>query len=77
MILSNINNLFGSNSIAVWLGERNFEFFCMYYLQDTFVAKPDNKNRNLEMFMEIWQEVQQMFIEDKWDKELFILPRIS
>ncbi len=78
MILSNINNLFGPNSIAVWLGERNFEFFCMYYLQDTFVAKPDNKNRNLaDVHLEIWQEVQQMFIDDEWDKELFILPRGS
>ena len=78
MILNNSTNLFGHNSIAVWLGERNFEFYCLYYLQDAFVAKPDNKNRELApVHLEIWQELQQMFIEDKWDKEEFILPRGS
>src|SRR5699024_4135435 len=78
MILNNINNLFGPNSIAVWLGERNFEFYCLYFLQDTFIPKPGNKNRELApVHLEIWQELQQMFIEDKWDKEEFILPRGS
>lgn len=76
MILNNSTNLFGKNSLAVWLGERNFEFFCLYFLQDTFVPKPDNKNRELApVHLEIWQELQDMFIEDKWDKEEFILPR--
>lgn len=76
MILNNNNNLFGKNSIAVWLGERNFEFFCLYFLQDTFVPKSNNTNRNLApVHLEIWQELQEMTIEDKWDKEEFILPR--
>lgn len=70
------NNLFGRNGLAVSLGEKNFEFFCIYFLQDTFIPKEDNTARNLaEVHLEVWEELQQMFIEDKWDKEEFILPR--
>jgi hypothetical protein len=70
------NNLFGRNGLAVSLGEKNFEFFCIYFLQDTFIPKEDNTARNLApVHLEIWEELQQMFIEDKWDKEEFILSR--
>lgn len=78
LILKHKENLFGKNSLAVLLGERNFEFFCAYFLQNTFIPKEDNIARNLApVHLEIWNELQQMFIEDKWDREEFILPRGS
>jgi predicted phage terminase large subunit-like protein len=76
MIISHSNNLFGNNSLAVQLAQVNFEFFCVYYLQDTFIPKDNNTARNLApVHLQIWKELQKMFIEDKYDNEEFILPR--
>lgn len=76
MILNHVNNLFGKNGYASYLGSIDFEFYCVYFLQNTFVPKDNNTARNLApVHLEIWNEIQQMFIEDKWDKEEFILPR--
>lgn len=71
-------NLFGKGSLAQWLGEKSIEFFCIYYLQDTFVPKPDNAARNLApVHYEIWNELEQMFISDSYDKLELIMPRGS
>lgn len=70
------NNLFGTNSLAQSLGKRSFTFFCLYYLQDYFVPKPDNLNRELApVHYEIWQELESMFLRNTHDKQQFILPR--
>ena len=72
------NNLFGVNSLAQSLGKRSFTFFCLYYLQDYFMPKPDNTLRALApIHYEIWQELESMFIEHEHDKQLFVLPRGS
>ena len=76
LILKNKDNLFNKNGLASYLGSIDFEFFCTYFLQDTFIPKSTNTARNLApVHLEIWNELQDMFIEDKWDKEEFILPR--
>lgn len=76
LIIKYKDNLFDENGLAYALGERNFEFYCLYFLQDTFIPKEDNVARNLaQVHLDIWQELQKMFVEDKWDKEEFILPR--
>jgi len=78
LILKHKDNLFGKNSLSQSLAERSFTYFCTYYLQDTFVPKDSNKSRNLApVHYEIWNQLQQMFIDDKWNKEEFILPRGS
>lgn len=70
------DNLFGKCGLAYILGERNFEFFCTYFLQDTFIPKSDNTARNLApVHLKIWKELQKIFIDDLYDKEEFILPR--
>lgn len=72
------DNLFGKGSLAYSLGKRSITFFSLYYLQDYFVPKPDNQARNLApVHYEIWQELEDMFIHHKVDKEEFILPRGS
>ncbi|MBZ9608646.1 hypothetical protein G9F73_012585 [Clostridium estertheticum] len=72
----NINNLFGFRGLAWSVGKRDLEYFCLYFLQDTFVPKENNITRNLApVHLEVWNELQKMFVEDLWDKEEFILPR--
>ena len=36
------NHLFDYHGLAWSAGKRSLEFFCMYFLQDTFLPKPDN-----------------------------------
>lgn len=70
------DHLFDLHGLAWSIGKRDFEFFCLYFLQDTFVPKKNNTTRNLApVHLEIWHELQKMFIDDLWDKEEFILPR--
>jgi len=72
----NSNNLFGFHGLAYSIGKRSLNFFCLYFLQNTFVPKEDNLARNLApVHLEIWDELQKMFIDDLWDREEFILPR--
>jgi len=71
-------NLFGKNGVAHSLGARSFEFFCLYYLQDTFQAKPTNTARKLGDFhFEIWNTLDDMFIKDEFDKLSLCMPRGS
>lgn len=68
--------LFGSNSLAHELGKRDLEFFCMYYLQDTFVPKPNNLARKLSpTHFECWDLLSDCFIKDLFDKVILCLPR--
>lgn len=70
------NNLWGEKGLAWALGEKDFEFFCLYYLQDTFVPKENNAARTLsESHFELWETVEDMFIDDAFDKLEVIAPR--
>ncbi|MGL4912180.1 MAG: hypothetical protein ACRC3Y_07070, partial [Romboutsia sp.] len=70
MILSN------KKQIAKELGAKDIGFFAFYYLTDNFVANDNNQLRDLEqVHLEIFEELNAMFLEDKYDKEEFILPR--
>ncbi|WP_051372997.1 hypothetical protein [Clostridium sp. Ade.TY] len=76
IIIKNNNNLWGKKGLAYSLGEKDFEFFCLYYLQDTFIPKPNNTARELSnTHFELWKSVQKMFIEDAFDKLELIAPR--
>lgn len=76
LMLKNNENLFGYHSLAWVLGERDFNFFCEYFLQDTFTPKPDNVARKLApIHYEVWDTIKEMFQEDKFDKLELILPR--
>lgn len=78
LILKHKDNLFGFHGLAYILGERNLEYFCLYFLQNTFIPKEGNDTRNTApVHLEIWHELQKMFIDDLYDKEEFILPRGS
>lgn len=76
MIIENSNNLWGEKGLSSQLGEVDFEFFCKYYLQDTFIPKENNTARILsQSHYDLWEEIEVMFIEDKYDKLELIAPR--
>lgn len=78
LIVKNKDNLFGFHGLAYATGKRSIEFFCLYFLQDTFRAKPDNEARQLAPFhYEIWNNLSDMWIKDAFDKLELVMPRGS
>ena len=78
LILKHIDNLFGFEGLAHSIGALSIPFFCKYFLQDTFMPKPDNTARELApVHIKIWEELDQMFIQDLYDKLEACLPRGS
>ncbi|MGL4730539.1 MAG: hypothetical protein ACRCW0_03015 [Clostridium sp.] len=76
IIKINKKNIWGKKGLAYSLGEKDFEFFCLYYLQDTFIPKPNNAARELsETHFKLWETVEDMFIKDAFDKLELIAPR--
>jgi hypothetical protein len=76
LIYKHINNLFGFRGLAYQMGEISFPFFCKYFLQDTFIPKENNAARELApVHLEVWDELDRMFLKDEFDKEEFVLPR--
>lgn len=67
------NNL---DDLAKALGKEDIEFFCLYFMSDTFVVKDDNVARQLSKgHYELWDIANEIFIEDKIDKAAIIEPR--
>lgn len=76
LILKNKDNLFGKDSLASYLGSISIEFFCCYYLQDTFIPKETNVARELApIHYRIWDTLSDMILKDEFDKLELIMPR--
>lgn len=76
MILKNSNNLFGFHGLAWQLGKMSLEFFCMYFLQDTFLPKDTNTAAPIaEVHHEIWRDIQESIAGDGSQQIGRILPR--
>lgn len=76
LILENSSNLFGYHGLAYQLGKMSLEFFCMYFLQDTFLVKEDNVAAPIaEVHREIWQDIQESVTGDGNNQIGRILPR--
>ncbi|MCB2308987.1 hypothetical protein LGL08_19995 [Clostridium estertheticum] len=74
----NNEKLFGFHELAWAIGKRSISFFCRYFLQDTFTPKPGNVARKLApMHYELWEEAENIFIKDKYDKFAAAEPRGS
>ena len=72
----NWDHLFDYHGLAWSLGKHDIEFFCMYFLQDTFLPKPNNAARTLApVHYEMWQEAENIFIKDEYDKFAAAEPR--
>lgn len=64
------------NEIAKALGKEDITFFCLYFLQDIFVVKDNNEARELSpTHYQVWELLQQTFVEDKLDKLNIVLSR--
>lgn len=62
--------------IAKALGKEDITFFCLYFLQDIFVVKDSNEARELSpTHYQVWELLQQTFVEDKLDKLNIVLSR--
>jgi len=76
MILKRSSNLFGYHGLAYELGRISLEFFCMYFLQDTFLPKENNTAAPLaKVHHQIWEDIQESIIGDGPDQRGWILPR--
>lgn len=64
------------DTLAVALGKEDIEFFCLYFMSDTFVVKDNNVNRQLAKgHYELWEIANDIFVNDKYDKSAIIEPR--
>lgn len=76
LILANSSNLFGYHGLAWQLGKLNMEFFCMYFLQDTFLPKETNAAAPIaHVHQEIWHDIEEGIIGEGSDQIGRILPR--
>lgn len=76
LMQENASHLFDYHGLAWSLGKRSIEFFCMYFLQDIFLPKPDNTARKLApVHYEMWHEAEDMLIKDEFDKLVMAINR--
>jgi phage terminase large subunit-like protein len=76
MILQHSSNLFGFHGLSWMLGKMSLEFFCMYFLQDTFLPKENNTAAPIaDIHREIWSDIQDSIIGNGTNQRGWILPR--
>ncbi|NYC69571.1 phage terminase large subunit-like protein [Clostridium beijerinckii] len=76
------------NKLAKALGEKDIEFFCLYFMSDIFVPKGLNDDESVPLdhkpnaartlskgHYELWDIANEIFVEDKRDKAAIIEPR--
>ena len=64
------------DDLAVALGKEDIEFFCLYFMSDTFVVKDSNVARQLSKgHYELWELANRIFVKDEFDKTAIIEPR--
>lgn len=64
------------DKLAKALGAVDIEFFCLYFMSDTFVVKDSNTNRQLApVHYEMWDMANDLFVYDKYDKACALEPR--
>jgi len=70
------DTMFGFHGLAWSLGEMDFEFFCMYFLQDVFLPKEDNAAASIaDVHRELWKDIQDSIIGHGPSQIGRILPR--
>lgn len=76
MMLENSSNLFGYHGLAWQLGNINLEFFCMYFMQDTYLPKENNAAAPIaDVHRELWSDIQESIIGDGYSQLGRIYPR--
>ena len=63
-------------SLAKSLGAIDIAFFCEYFLRDIFIVQDNNEARTLsQSHYEMWQLLNEAFVDDKYDKLNILAPR--
>lgn len=76
MLIKNSSNLFGYHGLAWQLGKISLEFFCLYFLQDTFLPKDSNAAAPIaDVHKEIWNDIQAAIKGEGSNQVGRILPR--
>jgi len=76
LMINNADHLFDYHGLAWSLGKHDLEFFCMYFLQDVFLPKPDNAAAPIaEVHRELWKDIQDSIIGNGTAQLGRILPR--
>jgi predicted phage terminase large subunit-like protein len=76
LMLKHKDHLFDYNGLAWSVGKRNFEFFCMYFLQDVFLVKEDNAAAPIALVhRQIWKDIQDSILGNGPDQIGRIEPR--
>lgn len=73
IIIKNNENLFGQYSLAYFLGKRNLEFFCMYYLQSLFCG--EGCASVSDYHKQMWRDIEDIIIYQNIDQRGWIAPR--
>ena len=64
------------DTFAKALGRQDIGYFALYFLRDSFVPSDNNTLRSLaKIHYAIFEELNNMYVYDLYDKEEFILPR--
>ena len=64
------------DELARAIGKKSIDFFCLYFMSDTFIVKDSNTNRTLSPeHYNLWNLANRIFIDDEIDKACIIEPR--
>ncbi|WP_252498360.1 hypothetical protein [Bacillus subtilis] len=67
------DDLFTYHGLAWELGQKNLEFFCLFFLQDTFRAPGTSEIAPIHK--QIWEDIENMLLHNTHDKQVYVLPR--
>ncbi|PRS77190.1 hypothetical protein C6Y03_01015 [Bacillus sp. LNXM65] len=73
LMVKRSEDLFTYHGLAWELGQKNLEFFCLFFLQDTFRAADTSEIAPIHR--EIWEDIEGMLLRNTHDKQSYILPR--
>lgn len=69
------DNLFIYHGLAWELGSKNLEFFCMFFLKDIFNNPDEGTAEIAPIHKEIWKDIEEIILDNKYSKQGYILPR--
>ncbi|MGE5627816.1 MAG: hypothetical protein ACM3X7_06830 [Solirubrobacterales bacterium] len=70
------DHLFDFHGLAWSLGKKSLEFFCLYFLQDTFLPKETNSAAPIaDVHRGIWKDIKESIIDDGAEQRGWIEPR--
>lgn len=73
LMIKHKDNLFGYHGLAWATGKRDLEFFCLYFLDNVYLAEGNADIATIHFQM--WNEINDIILDKTHDKQVYILPR--